>query len=290
MFHTTWNHSLTSVIDWATFCAKQMPLNGHIQTSYNATSKEWSSPQVVAGTDITISGLSPGLNYGQQCYEGLKASRTIDGRIVIFRPEFHAARMRRSAESVVLCPPPEDLFLECIRRAVVENVEYVPPYGSGGFMYIRPVLFGASTALWGLPNESILAVFVSPTVPQVKRGGVSALVCEEFDRSAPKGMGSFKVGGNYAPVWRYVGKAAAMGYDAVLHLDSATHSFVEEFSTSAFLGYRLSEDHRHVLVVPTSDTAIDSTMSNTLTQIAEHEGWIIEKAKVRLKLFINLHF
>jgi branched-subunit amino acid aminotransferase/4-amino-4-deoxychorismate lyase len=147
-----------------------------------------------------VSGLSPGLNYGQQCYEGLKAFRTIDGRIIIFRPQFHAARMRRSAESVLLCPPPEEVFLECIRRAVVENAEYVPPYESNAFMYIRPVLFGASTGLWGVCDESILAVFVHPTKPQRAEGAVSAVVCDEFDRSAPRGMGSFKVGGNYAPV------------------------------------------------------------------------------------------
>jgi branched-chain amino acid aminotransferase len=147
-----------------------------------------------------VSGLSPGLNYGQQCYKGLKAFRTVDRRIVVFRPQFHAACMRRSAESVLLCPPPEEVFLKCIRRAVVENAEHVPLYGSDAFMYIRPVLFGALTGLWGACDESILAVFVHPTKPQRGEGAVAAVVYDEFDRCALRGMGSFKVGGNYAPV------------------------------------------------------------------------------------------
>jgi branched-chain amino acid aminotransferase len=130
----------------------------------------------------------------------MKAFRTVDGRIVIFRPKFHGARMRRSAESVILPPPPEDLFLECVRMAVAEHAEYVPPAESGCFLYIRPLLFAASTSLWGPADENILAIFVHPTKPQRGEGATDAIVCDEFDRCAPKGMGSYKVGGNYAPV------------------------------------------------------------------------------------------
>jgi branched-chain amino acid aminotransferase len=158
----------------------------------------------VSGTDISISGLSPALNYGQQCYEGMKAFRTAGERerIVIFRPEFHANRMAGSAASVCLPPPPQDLFLECVRKAVAENAEYVPPAdsASSSFLYIRPVLFGSSTGLWGLCDEVILAVYVQPARPHHGQKAMRALVSDEFDRSAPRGMGKYKVGGNYAPV------------------------------------------------------------------------------------------
>lgn len=188
-------------VDWANLSPKQyLPLNGHIEARFRASTGQWTAPTLVAGTEISVSGLSPGLNYGQQCYEGLKAFRTIDGRINVFRPQFHASRIRRSAGSVCLPPPPEDLFLECIRRAVAENAEYVPPSESDAFLYIRPVLFGASTGLWGPCDEIILAVFVHPAKPQHGADAVAGVVCDEFDRCAPRGTGSFKVGGNYAPV------------------------------------------------------------------------------------------
>lgn len=173
-------------------------MEGHIRTRYRTSTKEWSPPIFVPGNDITVSGLSPGLNYGQQCFEGMKAFRTVDGRIVVFRPQFHAARMRRSAESVLLCPPNEEIFLDCVRRAVLANAEHVPAYGSGAFLYIRPVMFGSSSALWGICDESIFAVFAVLVKPP--QSPVSAIVCDEFDRCAPRGMGSYKVGGNYAPV------------------------------------------------------------------------------------------
>lgn len=192
--------------DWATLSPSQhLPLNGHIEARFRASTGEWTTPTLVEGTNISISGLSPGLNYGQQCYEGLKAFRTVatavEGEAIhVFRPEFHAARMARSAMSVCLPPPPAELFLECVRRAVAENAEYVPPADGSSFLYIRPVLFGSSTGLWGLGDEAIFAVYVQPARPHHGPEAVSGMVCDEFDRSAPRGMGSFKIGGNYGPV------------------------------------------------------------------------------------------
>lgn len=175
-------------------------MNGHVETRFRASTGQWSTPTLVPGTDISVSGLSPGLNYGQQCYEGLKAFRTGDGRITVFRPKVHAVRMQRSATAVCLPPPPEDLFLESVRRAVAENAEFVPPSDTDAFLYIRPVLFGASTGLWGTCDEVILAVYVHPAKAQHGVDAVAGVVCDEFDRCAPRGTGSFKIGGNYSPV------------------------------------------------------------------------------------------
>ncbi|KAF4466242.1 branched-chain-amino-acid aminotransferase TOXF [Fusarium albosuccineum] len=268
-------------IDWAKLqLTNHLPLNGHIEARFYQPTKQWSTPTLVADPKIAISGISPALNYGQQCYEGLKAFRT-PSDIVVFRPEFHAARMSRSAEAVCLPPPSEELFLECVRMAVAANGEYVPPADSQGFMYIRPVLFGSSDGLpLGPCEETIFAVYCHPAMPyHGLGGGIKGLVCEEFDRAAPRGVGGYKIGGNYAPVWRHAAKAMQMGYHITLHLDSATRTFVEEFATSAFLGHKLV-DGRHVLVVPISESAIASATSDSLVTLAERSGWIVEGAKL----------
>lgn len=166
---------------------------------------------LVAGNEIAVSGICPGLNYGQQCYEGLKAFRrgsragsemnTSSESIAIFRPWFHAARMAQSAAAVCLPEVPEHLFLEGVRMVVGANAEYVPPIDSNGFLYIRPVLFGASDGLpLGPCEETVFAVYCHPAKAYHGMQGIRGIICEEFDRAAPKGTGAFKIGGNYAPV------------------------------------------------------------------------------------------
>lgn len=183
-----------------------IPVNGHVEVRFSKSTQSWSTPTLVQGNNISISGISPGLNYGQQCYEGLKAVRrgvagSEGGSIAVFRPWFHAARMARSAASVCLPAVPEELFLESVRMAVAANAEYVPPVDAAGFLYIRPVLFGASDGLpLGPCEETVFAVYCHPAKAYHGLNGIKGIVCEEFDRAAPRGMGGFKVGGNYAPV------------------------------------------------------------------------------------------
>ncbi|KAL2132507.1 hypothetical protein VTI74DRAFT_3726 [Chaetomium olivicolor] len=257
-----------------------LKVNGHIEVRHHRSTGKWTAPVLVADPNIAVSGLSPGLNYGQQCYEGLKAFRSPANTVSIFRPEFHWARLCRSAASVSLPPPPEDLFLECLRLAVTANAEFVPPAEAEAYLYIRPVLFGASARLaLGPPEEVVLAIYVQPGRPYHGLAAIDGLVLEDFDRAAPRGMGAYKVGGNYAPVWRHAAKAQELGYGITLHLDSATRSLVEEFSTSGFLGHRFV-DGQHVLVVPKTENAIASATSDSIATIAEREGWVVERAEV----------
>ncbi|KID84397.1 branched-chain-amino-acid aminotransferase TOXF [Metarhizium guizhouense ARSEF 977] len=270
-----------SDINWAKLqLTDHLPLNGHVEARFYQSTKQWTAPTLVTDPKIAISGISPALNYGQQCYEGLKAFRT-PSDIVVFRPEFHAKRMAGSAAAVCLPPPPEELFLECIRMAVAANGEYVPPEDSQDFLYIRPVLFGSSDGLLlGPCDETIFAVYCHPAVPYHGiGGGIKGIVCEDFDRAAPKGVGCFKVGGNYSPIWRHAAKAMQMGYHITLHLDSATRTMVEEFATSAFLGHKL-KNGRHVLVVPISESAIASVTSDSLVTLAERAGWTVERMQL----------
>lgn len=225
--------------------------------------------------------MAPGLNYGQQVYEGLKAFRHADDRkITIFRPDRNAKRMQHSAEVVSIPPVPEDLFLECVALAVGANAEFVPPHDSGAAMYVRPLLFGSSAQL-GLspPDGYTLAVFVMPTGVYHGAHAVDALILEDFDRSAPHGTGDAKVGGNYAPVLRHSDKARSEGFGITLHLDSATRSEIDEFSTSAFAGVKRNGDSV-TIVQPDSRNAIDSVTASSVADIARKLGYRVEKRRV----------
>ena len=194
-----------------------------------------------------------GLNYGQQCYEGLKACRhPLDSRITIFRPSQNALRMQNSARTNSLPVVPKSLFLRCVHAAVSLNAEYVPPHATGAAMYIRPLLFGSGAQLALTPPEEYLfAVFCLPVGVYHGSHSIDALVLEDFDRAAPRGVGGSKIGGNYAPVFRFSQKAKNEGFGITLHLDSATRSEIDEFSTSGFIGVKrqvgieVVETHEH---------------------------------------------
>lgn len=144
--------------------------------------------------------MAPALNYGQQAYEGLKAFRTPNDEITIFRPDRNATRMQRSAQFISCPTVPEDLFIDAVKAAVSLNAEFVPPHETGAAMYIRPQIYGSSAQL-GLvpPEEYMFCVFVMPTGVYHGTHLVKCLVLDEFDRAAPNGTGSAKIGGNYAP-------------------------------------------------------------------------------------------
>ncbi|KAL9102094.1 MAG: hypothetical protein Q9163_002717 [Psora crenata] len=221
--------------------------------------------------------MSPGLNYGQQSFEGIKAFRTPgDKQIVIFRPSQNAERMAHSAGFVSMPAVPKDLFLRCCHLAVSRNAEFVPPHETGASMYIRPLLLGSSAEL-GLspPDEYIFCVFVCPVGVYHGARPVTAIILEEFDRAAPKGTGSAKIGGNYAPVLRWIEKAKEEGFGITLHLDSKTRSMIDEFSTSGFVGVKQEGEH-FTVVMPDSNSVIKSVTSDSVCQIARSFGWTVE--------------
>ncbi|PGG99843.1 branched-chain amino acid aminotransferase [Helicocarpus griseus UAMH5409] len=283
-------------IDWSNVGFKVREVNGHVESHFSHSSNpQWSAPRFVASPFLPIHGLAPGLNYGQQAYEGMKAFRhapsasspSAHGRITIFRPQKNAVRMQHSAEFISIPPVPQSLFLDCVRLAVAANAEYVPPHSTGAAMYIRPLIFGSSAQL-GLspPDEYTFAVFVMPTGVYHGVHAVDALILEDFDRSAPDGTGSAKVGGNYAPVLRHSERARAEGYGITLHLDSKTRSEIDEFSTSAFIGVRKDSGGGSggggiTLVVPDSKNVIDSVTSSSICEIgAKMFGYKVERRRV----------
>lgn len=265
--HVT-NRSLTSIVA------------GHVESHYSVQSGKWTAPEFIEDPYLRLHGMAPGLNYGQQCYEGLKAFRAPDGNINIFRPQKNAERMQHSASFISIPEVPVDHFLECVKLAVGMNAAYVPPHETGAAMYVRPLLFGSSAQL-GLnpPEEYTFCVYVVPTGVYHGSDPVDALILENFDRSAPEGTGSAKIGGNYAPVLRHSQKAYKAGYGITLHLDSKTRSVIDEFSTSAFIGVKKDGD-KIKLVASDSKNVIQSVTGDSALRIGESFGWETESREV----------
>ena len=232
---------------------------------------------------MRLHGMAPALNYGQQAYEGLKAFRQPgDKTITIFRPDRNAARMQHSADVVSMPRVPVDMFIEAVKAAVALNAEFVPPHETGAAMYIRPQIYGSSAQL-GLtaPEEYTFCVFVLPTGVYHGTHPVKALILDDFDRTAPKGTGNAKVGGNYAPVLRWSDGAAKQGFGITLHLDSARHEEIDEFSTSGFIGVLKKSEDDVTMVVPDSNCVIDSVTSSSIQQIAKSYGWKVEQRAIK---------
>lgn len=246
---------------------------------------QWTTPTFVRDPYLRIHGMAPGLNYGQQCYEGLKAFRGPDDTTInIFRPDQNAERMQHSASFISIPPVPTEHFNKCVHLAVSLNAEFVPPHRTGAAMYIRPLLLGSSAQL-GLnpPEEYTFLVYVLPTGVYHGTHPVAALILEDFDRAAPEGTGSAKIGGNYAPVLRHSERARNEGFGITLHLDSRTRTEIDEFSTSGFIGIHGSPSASSgcTIVVPDSKNVIKSVTSDSVCQIAKSWGWKVEKRSIK---------
>ena len=192
--------------------------------------------------------------------------------------------MAHSAEVVSMPPVPTALFIDCITQAVQRNAEFVGPSDTNAVLYIRPILFGSGAQLaLEPPSEFKFCVYVQPATTY---HGVQPLPCgvmEQFDRTATRGVGHAKVGGNYAPVMKHSREAKAKGFYMTLHLDSATQSEIDEFSTSGFVGVYAAKEEggKPTIVVPDSKQVIESVTSDSLQQIAKLHGYTVEKRVVK---------
>lgn len=208
------------------------------------------------------------LHYGQQCFEGLKAFTTKDGRVVLFRPDENAKRMRRSAEALLMAPVPEEMFIRACEEVVRANLRWVPPYGYGASFYLRPFLIGVGENLGVKPApEYLFVVFGSPVGPYFK-GGLQPVrfITSDYDRAAPNGTGSVKVGGNYAASLRAHEMAVKAGFADCIYLDPATHTNIEEVGAANFFG--ITKDNR--FVTPKSNSILPSITKYSLMYLAEH--------------------
>ena len=259
---------------------------GYIQTDkrYVANYKDgaWEEGFLTEDANVTLNECAGVFQYAQTVFEGLKAYRTEDGRIVTFRPDLNAKRMADSARRLEMPVFPEDKFVEAVEAVVAANADFVPPYGSGATMYLRPYMFGTNPVIGVKPaTEYQFRIFATPVGPYFK-GGVKPLtlrVCD-FDRAAPHGTGHIKAGLNYAMSLHAIVDAHNQGYDENMYLDSATRTKVEETGGANFIF--VTKDGK--LVTPKSETILPSITRRSLCYVAkEYLGMEVEEREVFLE-------
>ena len=248
-------------------------VNCHLRMTWK--NGKWSKPKFVKEPWINMHIGAACLHYGQECFEGIKAFRQQNGKIVIFRPDENGKRMARTA--IRTCMPviePED-FVKYCKMIVKKNEEYVPPFGTGGSMYLRPLLIGTGPQIGVAPaNEYTFLIMVMPVGAYYKGGlkPVRAVIFDDWDRAAPHGMGDVKVGGNYAAGIFAHEKAKHEGWPVELYLDAKSHKYVEEFATSNFAGISKSGSY----VTPDSCSVLPSVTNMSLKQCARDLGIKVE--------------
>lgn len=264
-------------IEWDKLGFKFMPARSNIRFSYR--NGKWSDGELSNSYDITLSIASNCLHYGQAAFEGLKAFCCEDGKVRIFRPEENARRMNSTIDYLMMPHFPEDKFVEAVKKVVKDNIDYVPPYGTGGSLYIRPVIFGTTPQIGIAAAEDYeLIIMVVPVGPYYKGGikPVKAMIHDGVDRAAPHGTGHVKVAGNYAASLYPTSLAKKEGCAVMLFLDPKSHEFIEEFGTSNFFG--ITRDGKYV--TPESPSILPSVTNKSLMQIAKDIGVPVERRPV----------
>ena len=241
----------------------------------------WQPGRLTADAIVRLNESACVLQYAQTCFEGLKAYRTADNRLVCFRPDLNVQRLHDSCLRMMMPPLPDGMFLEAVRKVVKANRRWVPAHESGGSLYLRPVIFGTNPVLGVKPaTEFQFRLFASP-VGSYFSGGVRPLhlrICD-LDRAAPHGTGHIKAGLNYAMSLYAISEAHALGYDENLYLDSATRTYIEETGGANVIF--VTKDG--TLVTPRSDTILPSITRRSLLYVAEHYlGMKAEERPVRL--------
>ena len=242
----------------------------------------WEKGKLTRNAEIVLSESAGVLQYAQTCFEGLKAYTAKDGKIICFRSDLNAERMEESAKRLEMPVYPKEKFLDAVRKVVRANEEYVPPYGSGAALYLRPFLFATGNVLGVKPaSEYEFRIFASPVGPYFKSGiRPVSLKVSPFDRAAPHGTGHVKAGLNYAMSLYSGALAHAEGYDENLYLDAATRTCVEETGGANFIF--VTRDGK--FVTPASPTILPSITRRSLAYVAEHYlGMPVEERPVPFK-------
>ncbi|MBE5853922.1 MAG: branched-chain amino acid aminotransferase [Lachnospiraceae bacterium] len=256
---------------------------GYVQTEkrYVSVYKDgkWDNGTLTEDATVTLNECAGVFQYAQTVFEGLKAYTTEDGHIVTFRPDLNAARMVESAKRLEMPPLPEAQFIDSINQVVKANAAYVPPYGSGATLYIRPYMMGTNPVIGVKPaDEYMYRVFVTPVGPYFKGGAKPITIkISDFDRAAPNGTGHIKAGLNYAMSLHAIVTAHEEGYAENMYLDAATRTKVEETGGANFIF--ITKDGK--MVTPKSDSILPSITRRSLMYVAEHYlGMTVEHREV----------
>lgn len=255
---------------------------GISETDYNVRcyyrDGKWGELEISSSSQITMHMGATCLHYGQESFEGLKAYRGRDGRIRLFRYDENAKRMKRSAEGILMAQPPEALFQEAIEKVVKLNERFVPPYGNGATLYVRPLLIGTGPEVGVKPaNEYLFMVFVMPVGPYFKEGfkPVDIMICRDHDRAAPLGTGHLKVGGNYAASMTSIFEAHKKGFSTSLYLDAREKKYIDECGPANFFAIK-----DNTYITPKSQSILPSITNMCLIEIAKSLGMKVERRPI----------
>lgn len=254
-------------LDWENLGFSYMKLPYRYLAYYK--NGRWEKGGLTEDATLHMSESSPCLHYGQQAFEGMKAYRTKDGSVQLFRPDQNAKRLQRTSDRLLMPQVPTDMFVDAVKQVVRANEEYVPPYGTGGTLYIRPLLLGVGDIIGVKPaDEYIFTVFAMPVGNYFKGGLIPTnfIVSDKYDRAAPYGTGAAKVGGNYAASLLPGQMAHERKFSDVIYLDPATHTKIEEVGSANFFG--ITKDNE--FVTPYSPSILPSITKYSLLYLAEH--------------------
>ncbi len=264
-------------LDWSSLGFGYIKTDKRYVSNYKNGS--WDEGTLTSDATITISECAGVLQYAQTVFEGMKAYTTEQGHIVVFRPDLNAERMVNSAKRLEMPPFPQDRFVDAVRQVVKANEGYVPPYGSGATLYIRPYMFGSDAVIGVKPaNEYQFRIFCTPVGPYFKGGAKPITIrVSDYDRAAPNGTGHIKAGLNYAMSLHAIVEAHEQGYAENMYLDSATRTKVEETGGANFLF--VTKDGK--VVTPKSSTILPSITRRSLVYVAkEYLGLEVEERPV----------
>ncbi|MCR5369709.1 MAG: branched-chain amino acid aminotransferase [Clostridium sp.] len=266
-------------LDWSNLGFGYMPTDYRYLSCFKGG--KWDDGALITDSNIVMSECAGVLQYSQSCFEGLKAYTTESGHIVVFRPDLNASRMKNSCERLEMPVFPEERFIKAVEAVVKANDAWVPPFGSGATLYIRPYMFGSSPVIGVKPAEEYqFRILVTPVGPYFKGGAKPITIrVSDFDRAAPRGTGHVKAGLNYAMSLHAIVDAHKKGFDENVYLDPATRTKIEETGGANVIF--ITKDNK--LVTPKSDSILPSITRRSIVYVAEHYlGMEVEEREVFL--------
>ena len=263
-------------IDWANLSFGYMPTDYNVRCYYR--DGKWGEIEVCSEQTINIHMAATCLHYGQEAFEGLKAYRCPDGKVRVFRMDENAARLQSTCRGILMPEVSTELFEEMVTKVVRLNERFIPPYESGASLYIRPLLIGTGAQVGVHPaNEYMFVIFVTPVGPYFKGGFATNpyVIIREFDRAAPLGTGTYKVGGNYAASLRANKMAHDLGYSCEFYLDAKEKKYIDECGAANFFGIK-----NNTYITPKSSSILPSITNKSLMQLAEDMGLKVEQRQI----------
>ncbi len=263
-------------LDWKNLTFGYKPVDYNVRCYFR--DGKWGDIEVSQSEEVNLHIAATCLHYGQEVFEGLKAFRGKDGKVRIFRLEENAERLRDSAIGLMMEPLPVEKFKEMVLKVVKLNERFIPPYGTGASLYIRPLEIGVSAQVGVKPaSEYLFLILVTPVGPYFKEGFKPTNICimRQYDRVAPQGTGRWKVGGNYAASLTALSHAHDLGYSSVLFLDPKEKKYLDECGPANFIAIK---DNKYI--TPASDSILPSITNKSLMKIAEDMGLTVERRHI----------